>query len=109
MQALLERRDVLTSWDGAWYMSIVNKGYPRTIQPNVTFDVLDARVAELEGQKDDLLESAGKLDPSKLKKVEGDLTEAKKDINDIVKAIDKRTKVELKPPPKPAASAKAGE
>ena len=37
--------DVLTSWDGAWYMSIVNKGYPRTIQPNVTFDVLDARAA----------------------------------------------------------------
>ena len=37
--------DVLTSWDGAWYMSIVNKGYPRTIQPNVTFEVLDARAA----------------------------------------------------------------
>ena len=36
---------VLTSWDGAWYMSIVNKGYPRTIQPNVTFEVLDARAA----------------------------------------------------------------
>jgi hypothetical protein len=37
--------DVLTAWDGAWYMSIVNKGYPRTIQPNVTFEVLDARAA----------------------------------------------------------------
>lgn len=37
--------DVLTAWDGAWYMSIVNKGYPRVIQPNVTFEVLDARAA----------------------------------------------------------------
>lgn len=37
--------DVLTSWDGAWYMRISQMGYPRHIQPNVTFEVLDARAA----------------------------------------------------------------
>lgn len=37
--------DVLTSWDGAWYMRISEMGYPRHVQPHVTFDVLDARAA----------------------------------------------------------------
>ncbi|MGD9703128.1 MAG: glycosyltransferase family 39 protein [Acidimicrobiia bacterium] len=37
--------DVLTSWDGQWYLRIVRLGYPRTIQPDVTFGVLDARAA----------------------------------------------------------------
>ena len=37
--------DVLTSWDGAWYMRISQMGYPRHIQPKVTFEVLDARAA----------------------------------------------------------------
>ncbi|MEO5724002.1 MAG: glycosyltransferase family 39 protein [Ilumatobacteraceae bacterium] len=37
--------DVLTSWDGAWYLRIVKDGYPRHVQPNVTFNVPDARAA----------------------------------------------------------------
>lgn len=37
--------DVLTSWDGIWYMRIVRQGYPREVQPNVTYEVDDARAA----------------------------------------------------------------
>ncbi len=37
--------DVLTSWDGLWYMRIVRSGYPRSVQPNVTYEVSDARAA----------------------------------------------------------------
>ncbi|HQZ36200.1 MAG TPA: glycosyltransferase family 39 protein [Ilumatobacteraceae bacterium] len=37
--------DVLTSWDGLWYLRIVRSGYPRIVQPHVTYDVADARAA----------------------------------------------------------------
>ena len=37
--------DVLTSWDGKWYMEIVRNGYPRDIPPNVTYHVDEARAA----------------------------------------------------------------
>ena len=37
--------DVLTSWDGLWYMRIVRSGYPRSVQPDVTYEVSDARAA----------------------------------------------------------------
>lgn len=37
--------DVLTSWDGLWYMGIVRSGYPRSIPPNVTYHVDEARAA----------------------------------------------------------------
>lgn len=37
--------DVLTSWDGQWYLRIVRSGYPRVVQPDVTYDVSDARAA----------------------------------------------------------------
>lgn len=37
--------DVLTSWDGLWYLRIVRSGYPRLVQPHVTYDVADARAA----------------------------------------------------------------
>jgi hypothetical protein len=37
--------DVLTSWDGLWYMDIVRNGYPRTIPPDVTYHVDEARAA----------------------------------------------------------------
>jgi len=73
-------------------------------------DVLDARVSDLESQKASMLESAGKLDKSKLKKVEADLATAKQEIADIAKSIEKLTRAELKPAPKAAeAPAKAGE
>ncbi len=37
--------DVLTSWDGLWYLRIVRFGYPRHVQANVTYNVDDARAA----------------------------------------------------------------
>ncbi len=37
--------DVLTSWDGLWYLRIIRSGYPHTVQPNVTYDMSDARAA----------------------------------------------------------------
>ena len=43
--ALRPMLDVLTSWDGAWYMRIAENGYPRHVQPHVTFEVMDARAA----------------------------------------------------------------
>lgn len=32
-------------WDGHWYMEVARKGYPRSIMPNVTYLVPDARAA----------------------------------------------------------------
>lgn len=37
--------DVLTSWDGIWYMRIVRYGYPVYVPPNITYDDTQARVA----------------------------------------------------------------
>lgn len=37
--------DVLTSWDGKWYMDIVRNGYPSDIPPDVTYFVDEARAA----------------------------------------------------------------
>ena len=37
--------DVLTGWDGAWYMRIVREGYPRVVVDPVTYFVPDARAA----------------------------------------------------------------
>lgn len=37
--------DVLTSWDGIWYMRIVRYGYPIYVPPNITYDDTQARVA----------------------------------------------------------------
>lgn len=36
---------VLTSWDGRWYLELVRLGYPDEIPPNVTFDDVEARAA----------------------------------------------------------------
>ncbi|MEY2444785.1 MAG: hypothetical protein QOE00_1365 [Ilumatobacteraceae bacterium] len=43
--ALSPMVDVLSSWDGIWYLRIVRIGYPRHVQPHVTYDVADARAA----------------------------------------------------------------
>jgi Mannosyltransferase (PIG-V) len=43
--ALRPMLDVLTSWDGLWYLRIVGTGYPHDVQPNVNFNVPDARAA----------------------------------------------------------------
>ena len=37
--------DVLTSWDGLWYMDIVRNGYPEVVPPDVTYHVDEARAA----------------------------------------------------------------
>lgn len=37
--------DNLAMWDGHWYMDVAREGYPRTIIPNVTYEVSDARAA----------------------------------------------------------------
>ncbi|MBI4884585.1 MAG: hypothetical protein HY826_11095 [Actinobacteria bacterium] len=37
--------DVLTSWDGDWYLRIVRLGYPRFVAPNANYDRYDARAA----------------------------------------------------------------
>lgn len=37
--------DVLTSWDGLWYLRIVRSGYPHLVRPDVTYDMSDARAA----------------------------------------------------------------
>ena len=42
-QALGPMLDVLTSWDGLWYLRIVRNGYPTSVRPHVTYDVADAR------------------------------------------------------------------
>ena len=43
--ALAPMVDVLSSWDGIWYLRIVRDGYPRHVQPDVTYFVPDARAA----------------------------------------------------------------
>jgi hypothetical protein len=37
--------DVMTSWDGLWYLEIVRSGYPRSIPSEVTYHVDEARAA----------------------------------------------------------------
>lgn len=37
--------DVLTSWDGIWYMRIVRFGYPSYVPESITYDDTQARVA----------------------------------------------------------------
>lgn len=37
--------DILTSWDGLWYMAIARDGYPTSIPPDVTYHVDEARAA----------------------------------------------------------------
>jgi len=37
--------DVLTSWDGQWYMRIIRRGYPTSVPPDVTYFDPEARLA----------------------------------------------------------------
>ncbi len=43
--ALSPMLDVLSSWDGIWYLRIVRLGYPHHVRAHVTYDVPDARAA----------------------------------------------------------------
>ena len=38
-------KDVLTGWDGVWYLRIIRNGYPQHVSANVNYDMPDARVA----------------------------------------------------------------
>ena len=40
-----EISNVLTSWDGRWYLEIIRNGYPDSIPPNITYEQLEARAA----------------------------------------------------------------
>ena len=37
--------EVLTSWDGEWYLAIVREGYPESIPPSITYNEIEARAA----------------------------------------------------------------
>ncbi len=37
--------EVLTSWDGRWYLELIRRGYPRSIPANITYEQLEARAA----------------------------------------------------------------
>ena len=43
--ALTHVTDVLTSWDGLWYLEIVRRGYPESIPDNITYEQIEARAA----------------------------------------------------------------
>jgi 4-amino-4-deoxy-L-arabinose transferase-like glycosyltransferase len=37
--------NVLTSWDGRWYLELIRRGYPDSIPPDITYEQLEARAA----------------------------------------------------------------
>ena len=37
--------EVLTSWDGRWYLELARLGYPDSIPPDITYEQLEARAA----------------------------------------------------------------
>lgn len=43
--ALLPITNVLTSWDGLWYIDLIRFGYPRSVPPDVTYFHDEARAA----------------------------------------------------------------
>jgi hypothetical protein len=43
--ALRPMLDVLTSWDGIWYLRLVRNGYPRHVPTGITYDDVQARAA----------------------------------------------------------------
>ena len=43
-----EISNVLTSWDGRWYLEIIRNGYPDSLPANITYEQLEAR-AEVTG------------------------------------------------------------
>jgi hypothetical protein len=37
--------EVLTSWDGRWYLELIRRGYPESIPANITYEQIEARAA----------------------------------------------------------------
>ena len=64
-------------------------------------DLLDGRMRDLERSRDELLETAGKLDKDKVKKLDKEIADTRKEIDSSFKTIDKLGKLDLKPPQKP--------
>lgn len=60
-------------------------------------DVLDTRIVELEKRHDKLMETAARLDPAKVKKVEADIDDVKKEIAVNLESIQGLTRIDLKP------------
>jgi hypothetical protein len=63
-------------------------------------DLLDERVYGLERSRDDLLETAGKLDTRKLKKLEKEIEATRKEITETLDKVDRLSRYDLKPPSK---------
>jgi hypothetical protein len=60
-------------------------------------DILDGHVRDLENSRDQLLETAGKLDKDKVQKLEKEIDSAKKEIDASLRSIDRLAKLDLKP------------
>lgn len=63
-------------------------------------DMLDERVLGLEKSRNALLETSGKLDARKLKKLEDEIESVRKEIEKSLETIDRLSKYDLKPPSK---------
>lgn len=63
-------------------------------------DLLDDRIRGLELSRDNLLETSGKLDERRLKRLEGEIESTRKDIEKSLETIDRLSKYDLKPPSK---------
>ncbi|MFN0008891.1 MAG: hypothetical protein ACKVXR_13400 [Planctomycetota bacterium] len=63
-------------------------------------DLLDERVHGLEHSRNNLLETSGKLDTRKLKKLDGEIETVRKEIEKSLETIDRLSRYDLKPPSK---------
>jgi hypothetical protein len=63
-------------------------------------DLLDERVMGLERKRDEMLETTGKLDAGKLKRLEGEIETVRKEIEKSLDTIDRLSRYDLKPPSK---------
>lgn len=63
-------------------------------------DVLDERMRGLEKSRDDQLETSGKLDERRLKRIQSDIESTRKEIEKSLETIDRLSKYDLKPPAK---------
>jgi hypothetical protein len=90
-------------WDAM--AKVLGKSYAR--DPNAAakdilrvhdrLDLLDQKILELEKSRDDLVENPGRLDKEKLKKLDKEIATTKKELDEQRSAIDKLSKIDLKP------------
>jgi len=65
-------------------------------------DTLDSKLQDLEKSRDEQVENAGRMDKEKLKKIDKEIEAVKKEIAGERSAIDKLSKIDLKPSAKKA-------